>query len=168
MKDFLDSKIIHKFQYYLSIIIMISFIVGVFTLFDVDVFRFVFYVLAVQIFISGLRRRFLNTVLEIVLLFFALIFMIPVVFKGAWILGFLIGVILFVFKMLAVIIAVINYITYKSSSHYEKIKIFSSENGWYKYNNIKEETKKIKQEKTKNNKKKYSKSKIVDVEFREK
>lgn len=135
-------------QYFISMLISISFLLGLIPFFYDNVFRLAITLIMVQIIISLFRLRIFNILIELFLLFLSVISLVPVF-------GY-------IFRFLGFLVGILEMTSFKNYKLYKKIEVRNFyPSGFNSKNNSQKDTKS-------ELKKSKNKVKFQDAKFKEK
>ncbi len=153
MKKDIDYKIniLNSIQNLLSIVITFLILIGLIPFLYNDIYQSVVLLLTIQLLISLLRFRLINLFFEIMIIIFLSVAALPL-FISIKIIAIPLAILLYIFKIFALIIALLD---------------MSAQKGTYVYKNINIKKQENKQNPKINKAKKYSSNNIKDAEFEE-
>ncbi len=117
---------LNNIQYFITLIISILFLVGLIPFSYGNLFNLIVGLIIAQVIISILRLRFFNVIIELLLLFLAIVSAIPV-------LGYL-------FRFFGFILGILDMILFKSLVLYQKVEIKNFYSKPFKKKQIKKRT----------------------------
>jgi hypothetical protein len=154
MKTNIEHKtnLLNSIQNILSLIIIFLILIGLIPFLYNDIYQNVILLLTIQILISLLRVRLINIFFEIIIIIFLSIAALPL-FISIKIIAIPLAIVLYIFKIFALIIAMLD---------------LSAQRGTYVYKNINIKKQENKQKPKIKKAKKYSSNNIKDAQFKEK
>lgn len=105
----MNLKTLNIFQYCINIILLVLFFAGLIPYYYDNISKYIFLFLGIQIFISLLRLRFINVILELIILGLSVLSIIP--FAG------------YVFRIVAILILFGDIATFKLIGIYKKVNV---------------------------------------------
>jgi len=109
-------KAIKIIQYIIGIVILITFFSSLFTITFKSFYQILILIILIQILISSINKNMINIFFETILLILAIIISIPVIFSSFKSIAVIIGLLLYVFKIIAIPIALIDLQTFKGNT----------------------------------------------------
>lgn len=113
---------INLLQYIIGIIIFVIFLVSLIPGVYVQYYQILLLLILVQMLISISNGKIINFFFEIILLIFSLIIAIPILFSSIKSLAVILAILVYVFKIVALPIAWLDFSIFKGSTLYQNFK----------------------------------------------